>query len=215
MEVGKMKKALFLFLVLLLPAYCYASIVSTSGNMVEYTQEPNDLGLGKVESNSEMKVFYERQSYILQDNLQIDKGFGQYEGSNFIPANTVVNSYIIHVDPVGTTRITLTGSVTFDTDIIGIIYSTSLLKKSDSKLGCEGVNFEKDNLLRGLELSYGDSWSISNDNKTFSLNTYTDVSMDEIRIITAVPIPNAIFLLISGCGMIFIKNKKRNLFHKI
>jgi len=65
--------------------------------------------------------------------------------------------------------------------------------------------YEKNNDLRGLELNGNqDSFSISNNQKTIDLNLYTDIALDEVRIITAVPIPSSIFTLGAGIVTLFV-----------
>ena len=101
---------------------------------------------------------------------------------------------MVHFDPIGSNTVTLEGSITFDQKIIGVILKLDSLQNSDF-LGFADT-FDNDG-LRGLEWGY-DSFVISDDLKTLSMHLYTNVQLDNIRILTEVPIPSTLLLLGSG-----------------
>ena len=104
----------------------------------------------------------------------------------------------MHFDPIRSNTTTLEGSITFDQKIIGVILKLDSLQNSDF-LGFADT-FDDGN-LRGLELwgqGVQDWFEISDDLKTLSMHLYTNVQLDNIRILTEVPIPSTLLLLGSG-----------------
>jgi len=198
-----MKKVFFFLLIFLFlwVINLSASIISWSGN-IEKTSEPNDLSLGAYESSEYIRVFDEKQNYVLKEDLYVDLfvttgGIFDSEDdltSGTIPAGTHINSHLVHFDPIGSNTVTLEGSITFDQKIIGVILKLDSLQNSDF-LGFADT-FDNDG-LRGLEWGY-DSFVISDDLKTLSMHLYTNVQLDNIRILTEVPIPSTLLLLGSG-----------------
>jgi len=202
-----MKKVFFFLLIFLFlwVINLSASIISWSGS-IEKTSEPNDLSLGAYESSEYIRVFDEKQNYVLEEDLYVDLfvttgGIFDSEDdltSGTISAGTHINSHLVHFDPIGSNTVTLEGSITFDQKIIGVILKLDSLQNSDF-LGFADT-FDDGN-LRGLELwgqGVQDWFEISDDLKTLSMHLYTNVQLDNIRILTEVPIPSTLLLLGSG-----------------
>jgi hypothetical protein len=198
-----------------------AAIVSVSGN-VSQVAAPSSVQANVLESSVEALVFDEQQAVSLGSSLAVDyvtatSTIGQ------IAAGGVVNSYFVHFDPVGTgsyntgaSQESVAGSVTFTNRILGVIWSgvdaplapqtPDYLDSSDSILGNAGTFYPTGEQGRGLEmddyyLSTGtpDVFSISPDGKTlsFSLNAFP-IRTDQIRVVTAVPVAPAFWLMGSG-----------------
>ena len=97
-----------------------------------------------------MIAFDERQGVTLTAPLPVnvtDPGtYGSYpNGSRKIAAGEQVDSHLIHSDPPGNkTTGRLTGTVTFPSDIIGVIGSTARLNASDGVLGAPGTTYASD-----------------------------------------------------------------------
>jgi hypothetical protein len=190
---------------------------------------------GDLESSTFISVFDEQQNVILPSNLSV--GFvppvnppetlpGSPVGS--IASGRSVNSHLIHFDPVGnsfndSTKVNLMGSVTFNAPILGVIGGVNQLDNTDSNtsghplasipLGLTNVHYGWDG-VRGMETgTYADTIQIlSSDLNTVHVNfTVADVGIDQIRVITAVPIPSAVLLFGSGLiGLAFLRRKFRN-----
>ena len=90
---------------------------------------PLNLELNKYESNTDIFVFDEKQDLTLTSDVYVDiTKAGTYNDAGdltpgTIPAGTLVNSYLIHVDPVGTASslFKYDGSITFSNKILGVI----------------------------------------------------------------------------------------------
>ncbi|MCU4137855.1 MAG: hypothetical protein MW689_001426 [Thermodesulfobacteria bacterium] len=198
-----MKKIFFLLLIFLClwAVNLFAFIVSWDGS-IEKTSEPSDLSLGAYESSEYIRVFDEKQNYVLEEDLYVDLFvttggiFDSEDDLTFgtIPAGTHINSHLVHFDPIGYNTTILEGSITFDQKIIGVILKLNSLQNSDF-LGFADT-FDNGS-LRGLEWGY-DSFVISDDLKTLSMHLHTNVHLDNIRILTEVPIPSTLLLLGSG-----------------
>ncbi len=121
---------------------------------------------------SGMHYFPEAQSApIVYESLVVN------EGSN-IPVGTLVNSYFVYLDPVD--EETVTGSITFDVDVLGVISGNVLLRASNY-LGAPGLTY---NICSACEFDYEDSHSISGDLRTVTLTATADSPGDFARIIT-------------------------------
>lgn len=148
--------------------------------------------------NSNIKVFNEQQGYALTADLAIDQNDNTLEPDpSAIPAGTVVNSHFIHFDNVGTTTgVRLTGTITFDGPILGVITQDSTLWASDY-LGHAEVTYPASGsfLYRGLEQGTGGvgdypskNWNnqdtISISGNTLTLNLQCNNVLDQLRVIT-------------------------------
>ncbi len=168
----------------------YTGIKTTSGDIVEVPR-PASVAVGEFESDSQIRVFNERQNVMLTDNLVVNitaPGF-YHEESNLvdakIPKGTRVNSYLVHFDPSYFLFTFLSGSVTFGKVILGVIVLESDLDDSDV-LGDPVMSYPPGNLhLRGAELHQTDSVKIEDDRRTLAVELSTRYPMDQIRVITA------------------------------
>ena len=225
---------------LLLTAFCYLSVISIStaavvslSGSVAHATAPASVGFDAYESDSFISVFDEQQGVTLTSDLSVD-----YLSSNgaagVIGMGAEVNSYFVHFDPLGTSgsgvdRVMLSGSVTFDERIIGIIWSgapcidfpcpatSEYLDSSDSVLGSFGTFYPTGEIGRGLELDSdpyyagkGDIFTVSNGGYSLDLQLATlPAFSDQLRVVTAVvPVPPALLLFVSGLFGLGLYRKK-------
>lgn len=150
---------------------------------------PAAVGSDNFDTN-ELFAFAERQNVVLTSDLTVDGGL--------IAAGTVVSSFYVVYDPASTT--TITGTVEFADQIIGIITDTAGQNGSDF-LGAPGTSYLNPS-LRGLE---------SNDSASFS-GTTLSVSLsasspgDAIRVIT-VPAPASASVL-AALGLVGLRRRR-------
>jgi hypothetical protein len=115
-------------------------------------------------------AFYEAQNVILDQKLRVKGGW--------IPAGELVSSQYVLYDPRGITRESVT--ITFDSEILGVITSSKQLKKSDF-LGKSGVSYKRFK-MRGRE--FRDHFTISADGKSITFRNRASSPGDYIRIVT-------------------------------
>ncbi len=155
---------------------------------------------GAVE-NSNVQVFKEIANHTW-GSLSLNQGS--------ITAGTKVDSYIVHLDRANTDVATKSGSITFDTDILGLIFNRAKLNNSDSELGPSTLYAGTSN-ARGIEGSDTITWLGTGKFLSFDLKTL-NAGIDELRVITAspVPVPAAVWLLGSGLvGLFGFGGRKR------
>ncbi len=183
-----------------------AGIISTTGPIDEITSSfPPSLLDGAFDSDSLIRVIVEKENHVLGANLVLDAG-------GTILAGTLVNSYLVHYDQVGGGSATQSGSLTFDSAILGVIHSLSNLGNSDSELGLLTAAGYSAHIFRGLELTTADSFSLTGATG-ISFSTTTNSHVDEMRIITAaspVPVPAAVWLFGSALlGLTGMSRRKK------
>ena len=143
--------------------------------------------------------FDEDQNITLSAPLTVDVG------SSPIPAGTIVASHYIFFDPGPAEHVI--GTVDFDSDVLGILTTTSQLAATDF-LANTGVNYLNPG-LRGLEA--GDSVTISGPEQIL-FDTVASSPGDYVRVLTAfspgageatVPEPGSVGLVGSGLALLW------------
>ena len=186
-----------------------AAIISTTGD-ITIIPPPPDVTLDALNSDTDIWIFDEVQNFVLTTDLSVDFG----GSGSVISAGTTINSYFIHKDIVSGLN-TLSGTATFDSLILGIIASPTLLSASDPILGLAGTTYPTGLDRRGTQVGEGGA---SADSITFSGNTLTLISEsssrpDQLRVITAVsavPVPAAVWLFGSGLlGLVAVARRKK------
>ena len=176
-----------------------ASYNGTVGN--DTFQDPNLYG------------FDEGQNILISTPLAVNilaDGIGGEMGSGFLD-DVIVASHYIFFDPAGAT--TQTGSVLFDSDILGVITSTTNLANSDFLIS-NAVTYLNPG-LRGLES--GDHANITG-LRELSVNWRASTPGDYVRVLTAfspgasaVPVPAAVFLFAPALlGFMGLRRKVKN-----
>jgi hypothetical protein len=198
-----------------------AGILSVSGD-AQQIAAPSSVVTGATESADFVRVFRERQNFTLPADLEVDFAApGLYDQPKDIPspspvlvAGTRVDSYFFHADPpTGKSSYVFDGSVTFTTDILGVIIfnngTNGRLGDTDALLGHPSTLYPLGggNDDRDLEFQDGsDDVTLSADRRTLTFHFVTAPGpMDQIRVITAesfdvsaVPEPASLSLAILG-----------------
>ena len=81
----------------------------------------------------------------------------------------------------------MTGSVTFDCDILGLVIFTDGLNVSDSILGASSTLYPTSELSRGIIVEGGDIVTLTADRRTLELSLGTANRLDSLRTITSEP----------------------------
>ncbi|RMF86878.1 MAG: hypothetical protein D6739_02515, partial [Nitrospirae bacterium] len=179
----------------LLLAAVPAPALTVSG-AVTLAPPPGDVTLGAYESDTAIYLFPERTGVTLASDLAADVTAPGSVGTSAdltpgtIAAATAVDSYLLHFDPVGSTNVVrLTGSVTFDRPILGVLVADNTLAGSDGPLGHPGTLYPTTLALRGLEFPGQDYLTLSADMRTLELDWTASDVLDQVRVVTAVPEP--------------------------
>ena len=215
-----MKKTLLLTALALVGGMAHASIVSgtvtavspdtgsAGGTFTQLTTFPAGYKVGNnnINVNDTVFGFDEQQNLAFGDAPVFDKGTTP-------AATTLVSSHYVYFDPATSTKMpnqTITASVTFDSDILGVYWVTGTFdSKSKSGTGLKGSenNF---GLTSGVTYKYHDLTGLEKadrDNTSFLGNTLTftwraSTPGDHIRVITAaVPEPETYAMLLAGLGV--------------
>jgi hypothetical protein len=207
--------------VTLFPAAIAAGAVTGStGSVVLNTSPPSNIISGSWESDTQIREFIEAQPKTLTQAVAVDVTVpGTSPGASdanlspgTIPAGTPVDSYFFHFDPVGkpATPITLSGSITFDSPVLGLIALSETLNGSIGSLGLATTTYASGS-DHGMEFTLNadgtdDILTLSADRRTVSFTVTANLNADELRIVTAVPEPGSLALL--GGGMLLLAAKR-------
>jgi len=187
-----------------------AQINSVSGQVLALLFPPPSVATGALENDVYGVVFQEQSNLVLSAPLTVNaQGPGTYDINNassslVVPTGTPIQSYFVHFDSVGMPNqyISYTCTITFATNILGVIYIDNQLNASDAPLGVSGTTYATNEVWRGFEGNF-DSITISNDLKTVTINSRLLNHLDQIRIVTeAVPEPSSLLALAAGLPLL-------------
>lgn len=197
--------------------------MDVSGAVTEATP-PINLTDGNWQSSTEIRAFQEQQDFVLPQAVSVDitvpgtspNSTDSNLSPGTIPAGTVVDSYFLHFDPVGKPAhpVELTGSITLDAPIIGIIAEDDTLEASNSVLGIQGDAYPDG----GLELNpagggTSDVLTWEANNQTVDVDWRASSQSDNIRIITEaspVPEPSTALLAIAFAGLLILHRRRQS-----
>ena len=173
---------------------------ATTNNRTLAISAPKTVEVNKLEDANYAMFFAEKTGVTLNTNLKVDASVaGVYDlKSGLTPATilagTRINSYYLHVDRVGSPTVfdKVSGSVTFDTPILGVIATKDNMNVSDF-LGADKTVYSKSGRFLDIGAPNNlDKFWISADMKTLRYELQTSTAADDLRIITGVAtIPSA------------------------
>lgn len=187
---------------------CLATIVGTTGAGLLVAPPPS-LAPGVFANSTTVYVMNEKQGVLF--NGLIDRylpAIGTpYVLASALPVNPGpkwVNSHLIHFDNQGKPQGgPVTGTVTFDKAIIGVIFTNQRLDLSDAALGNPGTIYPFGVLNRGFS-NFVDTFTVINP-FTLRFTLANGGAMDQIRVLT-VPAPGA---LACGGGLLVLARRRR------
>jgi hypothetical protein len=173
-----------------------AAALSTSGAVVQIAP-PASVLLGALESTSEIRLFAEAQGVVLSGALTVDvRAPGFYDETTdltpgTIAAGTRVWSWLLHFDTAGNTSAHLSGAITFDRKILGLIFLDGSLDASDAAVGLGTTAYPAGFTARGTELgpsAAGDKLEILAGRRTLDVNRLNvALGIDQVRVVLAEP----------------------------
>jgi hypothetical protein len=170
-----------------------ADVTAISGSVL-FVSPPPSVAVNVLESNTNIFLFAERTTLTLPTAITPNiTAPGTYPPDaltpSTIPAGTVVDTFFLHADRVGTgftVAIKLSGSVTFDSEILGLQIGGDGLVFQSEFLGAPGTAYTPAGF--GYELGVacpnGDIVTLSADRRTVSVCSALFDAADDLRIIT-------------------------------
>ena len=169
-----------------------ASVTSQTGFVTKLTTAPTSVRPNVLKSDTLIRVFNEKQDLMLTTPLEVDARYraaiyddsGDLNGNGFtIPAGERVSSHYLHADPSTTGTKTLTGTVTFDRPVRGIILTDNNLALSDAVLGSPTTAYptSAEKASRGVELGGGEHFRLSSNKKTLTLTLKVGQDADVLK----------------------------------
>jgi hypothetical protein len=228
------------FCLAVLATQTMATGIVASSNTVSLISAPASVQSDQLTSNNTIFVFKE-STIALPTALEVngtapgeypspdcyDIGFNYTCSSRYIAAGTLVSSYLFHTDldaiPYPTEPLPFRGTATFDTEILGLIFTSRLLHDSDLIVGSsntlypasdgDGPNrqFEYEGNSFPCPVGLADCVSLSADRRTITLAFGTAWYSDELRVIVAVPAPVTLGLMFAALpGWIVVRARRGN-----
>ena len=178
----------------------HAAVIGLTGQVMQIAAPPSVTNQIPG-SNTALMLFDEVQNLTL--------GAAITTSSGVIAAGTRVSSHMLFLNRADAARISLTlsGTMTFDGAILGLITTTAGLAATDSILGAIGTSYD---LFRNRGLEPSDVTTFIGDTLTASLRA--SQPGDWLRVITvaAVPVPAAGLLLVGALGGLAALRRRRS-----
>jgi len=170
-------------------ANAQADITEISG-AVSLRDPPVNILLNQWESDSEIRCWFERYLTLETDQhigytgpVIINVGSPLQDGT--VPSGTRLSSFMIRHDPVGAGPVTLVGSVTFSTPIIGV-YAGNGIETRDAIFALPNIMYNM-NPFRALELTADsggtDGFTVSEDRLRIDFEMAVGEWTDDIRVL--------------------------------
>lgn len=171
---------------------------------------PTSVRTHELEHNHQVFMFAERRGVVLDDRLKVSfTEPGRYvrfeKKQGFVPAQSRVDSYFVHFDRVGRPSdnqlIPISGVITFDRPVLGVIVHDQLLDASSDLFKLDQTLYPTRAVDRGLEYrpgknadpndlsSFQDLVQIDDDRRTVRLHLETSSNIDQLRILVEAEAP--------------------------
>ncbi len=163
-----------------------AAVLAAKGDILSLSDPPASVVLNVTESDDGVIFLRERRNVALTSDLDVDiVETGRVNGDlpispGVIPAGTRVDSYFLHCDPA-TRRSRWQGTVTFDREVLGIVVRPRTLIDTNDTLGAPGTVYDP---TSAMELQAEDIVELHSDRHSVSIDWYTTIGIDQIRVIT-------------------------------
>lgn len=193
-------------------AHAQAGVMMTTGAL-SVTAPPASFAEGSTESSTGFVILDEGVKVLPSDVTVNAFGVGVFTGSTAmlatLPKDSLVQTYFVHFDPVGSMFATVTGAVFFDPGqiILGIQTHTPLIDSTDL-LGHPTPTYPTGFSTRGFETLPGtDTVTIAPGLGSASFTFFAELGIDQARIFTtpsAIPVPApgaAAFMLLLTFGL--------------
>lgn len=161
---------------------------------IEKILRPSTVKVGQLENNNSIFIFQEVNNLRLPNAILVNATQPKlYTGRgdlflDWIDEGTVINSYLIHLDPIRDTDVELGGTITFPDEILGVIVLHQELRDSDPIITAAiSTDYPSPEYVdRRLELDgASDRFSISENRRVLTLELTASSGIDQIRVITA------------------------------
>jgi hypothetical protein len=195
--------------------------VSVTGEVRTIDAPNTDVSFGLYENNDTAFLWQERTDTVASQSVSLlvsSLAAGEVTMTTPGPAGDLgagtYGSYFLHmesdVSTLGGAQGTVySGSITFSQEIVGLIYNRFENCNSHDIFGAPGTTYPGAGGASCGEVQNfdfarpADNWiTLSADRKTLTFSQYTPHDMDQIRILTVVPVPAAVWLFGSALGVL-------------
>ncbi len=172
--------------------------IDEASSMIEFVAPPQNRDLKSLANNEKLFLVAERLGHYVNRNVGVDFfGAGQswpasYPGRHKVGLGRTVSSYLLIYQPVAPEYgkpSSLSGSIRFQHEILGVAVNDAQLKKTDREFGLRGVDYET-LMYRRLEdidteegLLAADRLQISEDGHELTFQLNVGAGRDHIRIL--------------------------------
>ncbi len=152
---------------------------------------PGTVAANKFEDSTNIMLFRERQGVRLSQDVKVtvaspgNGGIGQHVKGE-LSTGQRVDSYLLHLDPVGNqpaNEVQIVGRITFDRPVLGIIATTPGLIQTDSMFGAKGTRYDTAG-TRTLDDNQNDTIGLSADRHTVLVD-WKAFGMDQVRVLVS------------------------------
>ena len=156
---------------------------------VKVIAPPPSVEFAELENNTTIFAFIEQENYPIPTDVQVDITEPGLYASNYrstseqLPAGTAVDCWLLQFNSVGRQSARVSGSITFSSEILGIIVTKGGLDATDGPLGRSGTAYCTGQDARGME-SPVDRIMLYEDRRTVTIPQFETAHRgDQVRII--------------------------------